>query len=753
MAGQLYPLPYGAFSSDYLTAYEAVVIEPVTYAEIWSGVTSAFPADNVLLLGNIEVTQGSVTIDRSNVIRRTASNVTMLLDAAGELLPIAGDAATDSTGLFSPEGHELKLFKGIVESDVPGRAPYLIAPSAPTLPYTVTTGMNDTFIYTPITTGIPDTFTVAAGTYSTLAALATAINDALDGSSVAFSTYVTVSDNGTNLVFTSTTTGTTHNGDTLTQPDAGYPFTSSANDGGTGDPVVVTAPAGIVDGDLLLAFVYNSGASNTVVTPPSGWTLVDTTNDSPADDDIMWLYTKVASSEPSTYTWSFDQEFSVVGILDYGPGTIDTDVTNFDNTADVLTSAFTAAAAGEKVVVGAGNYLGDSLTTPAGLTERISDAELEDQSLFVYDEVNATTSVPSFTGTWITYGANPWIAITVAIVVGSGMSPFLSDIGVGASGELEDGVDPDSGSEVAALGVFFIEEVDVVNDTNGVTLVGTLKDRGQWLARNLFTTPFVTDGTDEVGAAIIDILANACPHNYVPFPAMAGFETFSTYVPAVATFKIGDDPWQAAQDMAANAGLELYFDYDGVLTLANTPDPNSVDSCVTYAEGTTTAPTTISRALNNESVPNIVCVVSEGSSVAAPIAVYWWDDNPSSPTFYADTPSGGFTTPQYVLPLVDSTAHYPPCVQQFDSTLIGPTFQADQAQAIALAIGLTSIGSLEKSTFTIRDQPAHDIDDVVTIQRVIAGIPEDTLYILDQVVIDLTPLKETQFTGRLVYAT
>ena len=42
---------------------------------------------------------------------------------------------------------------------------------------------------------------------------------------------------------------------------------------------------------------------------------------------------------------------------------------------------------------------------------------------------------------------------------------------------------------------------------------------------------------------------------------------------------------------------------------------------------------------------------------------------------------------------------------------------------MALAIGLTSIGSLEKSTFTLRDQPAHDIDDVITCLRVRAGIP------------------------------
>jgi hypothetical protein len=428
MPGQLYPLPYGAFSPAYLPAYQAPVIMPKAYAEIWSGINPANLEDeNTLLYGPLQVTAGAVTIDRSNVIRRTATNVTMLPDVGGYLLPIAGEAATDDTGLFSPEGHELRLYKGILEDE--------------------------------------------------------------------------------------------------------------------------------------------------------------------------------------SYT------------------------------------------------------------------------------------------------------------------------------------------------EYAKLGVFFISEVDVVNDSNGVTLVGTLKDRGQWLSRNTFSVPYVTNGTSEVGQVILDILLQPLlPYVILPFPVMSGFATISPYVPTVSSYKIGDDPWQAAQDQAAAAGLELFFDYDGVLTIQAVPDPNSIDPCVTYLEGTTTAPVTISRALNNDDVPNIVCVVSQGSGVTAPVAVYWWEDDPESAMYYAPTPAGGFTTPQYVLPLIDAAATYPPLLQRFESTLIGPTFQADQAQAVALAIGLTSKGSLEKTTFTIRDQPAHDIDDVIYTQRVVAGIPEatDTYYILDQVVIDLTPLKPVQITGRLV---
>lgn len=88
---------------------------------------------------------------------------------------------------------------------------------APTggLPASVGGGYNQ-FVWTPVATLVPETFTVADGDYSTLSALATAVGAATGSTSgEPFSTYVTVSNNGTGLVLTSVATGPQHNGDAV----------------------------------------------------------------------------------------------------------------------------------------------------------------------------------------------------------------------------------------------------------------------------------------------------------------------------------------------------------------------------------------------------------------------------------------------------------------------------------------------------------------------------------------------------------
>lgn len=317
-------------------------------------------------------------------------------------------------------------------------------------------------------------------------------------------------------------------------------------------------------------------------------------------------------------------------------------------------------------------------------------------------------------------------------------------------------IEPGPTTEYAQLGVYLIGEVVVNDDGTGVTLVGTVSDRGQWISRRGFAGPGSVSGAvyGVVGDCIVSILGGAdigdAAFTYAG-SAWSGGSSPCPYIPGNITFTVGDDPWQICCDLAATAGLELYFDYEGNLVLDYVPDPNSITPCVSYLEGTSTAPVSIARDLSNVSVPNCICVMSQGSSTTAPVMVWWWDSNSSSETYYAPGPAGGFdpSTPQYTLP--GQVGTYPRMIQEFNSSVIGPTFQAEQAQAVAIAIGLTSIGSLEAATFTIRDQPAHDVDDVITFQRVIAGIPSSTNYIVDQVQVDLTPTTAEQLTTRLVY--
>jgi hypothetical protein len=58
------------------------------------------------------------------------------------------------------------------------------------------------------------------------------------------------------------------------------------------------------------------------------------------------------------------------------------------------------------------------------------------------------------------------------------------------------------------------------------------------------------------------------------------------------------------------------------------------------------------------------------------------------------------------------------------------------------------LGTIEGVTFTIRDNPAQDADDVILVSDTRGGINTPTLYVLDTVTVDLGTAA-LQMTGRL----
>jgi hypothetical protein len=95
------------------------------------------------------------------------------------------------------------------------------ADSAPTLPVTIVTGVNDQFRLSGNHGN--ETFTIAAGVYTTLGDLKTAVG-AATGNYVPgdlFSFWVTTTDNGTNLVFTLVAPGASGNGVTIIEGNGG----------------------------------------------------------------------------------------------------------------------------------------------------------------------------------------------------------------------------------------------------------------------------------------------------------------------------------------------------------------------------------------------------------------------------------------------------------------------------------------------------------------------------------------------------
>jgi hypothetical protein len=78
-------------------------------------------------------------------------------------------------------------------------------------------------------------------------------------------------------------------------------------------PLVITKPAGITAGDLLIASV--EWAQGGTITPPAGWSLVF------AEGTEHAVYQKIATgSEPASYSFTFSVAANIVGaVLDYTP--------------------------------------------------------------------------------------------------------------------------------------------------------------------------------------------------------------------------------------------------------------------------------------------------------------------------------------------------------------------------------------------------------------------------------------------------
>lgn len=64
--------------------------------------------------------------------------------------------------------------------------------------------------------------------------------------------------------------------------------------------LTLSVPPGVVNGDILFAFIRSGRGSGTTVTPPSGWTQQVFSN----TDPVVYAFSRVASSEPASYTWT-----------------------------------------------------------------------------------------------------------------------------------------------------------------------------------------------------------------------------------------------------------------------------------------------------------------------------------------------------------------------------------------------------------------------------------------------------------------
>lgn len=81
---------------------------------------------------------------------------------------------------------------------------------------------------------------------------------------------------------------------------------ASSTGTGTSSTLTVNVPSGTVNGDVMVAAIGVQAAtlSNATISTPSGWTQRGTTQQINGIQSLA-VFTRVASSEPASYTWTF----------------------------------------------------------------------------------------------------------------------------------------------------------------------------------------------------------------------------------------------------------------------------------------------------------------------------------------------------------------------------------------------------------------------------------------------------------------
>lgn len=182
-------------------------------------------------------------------------------------------------------------------------------------------------------------------------------------------------------------------------------------------------------------------------------------------------------------------------------------------------------------------------------------------------------------------------------------------------------------------------------------------------------------------------------------------------ITATSTTKVGALVWErdrdkAILDLAKSIGAWVFFDRDGVATVANQPILGPTSNWLLDAS-TTGVLTSLDRQRSRERTYNIVVVSSSKSDGAVPFAPqYVWDNDPLSPTFAGPGTFG--PTP----PSATSAGPFGQVPYFYESPLLATAAQAITAGRAILAktTGLASRVSLGSVP-----NPAVDALDVIDV--------------------------------------
>ena len=206
------------------------------------------------------------------------------------------------------------------------------------------------------------------------------------------------------------------------------PAWQSASAGSLGATLslVITKPAGTVDGDLLVAFVANNTAAT--ITAPAGWTLI--VSQARATNSLQAAWWRIASGEPADYTFTQTVSGSLSGSIHRISGhhatPVDVSAAAASTAQDTAPTAptVTTTAADTLLVYSASAEAAAqaSITAPAGMTER---AEVLAGAGRNHHVATQTLGAAGATGTRAATLATAahWVALNVAVAPAAAAPP------------------------------------------------------------------------------------------------------------------------------------------------------------------------------------------------------------------------------------------------------------------------------------------------------------------------------------------
>lgn len=272
---------------------------------------------------------------------------------------------------------------------------------------------------------------------------------------------------------------------------------------------------------------------------------------------------------------------------------------------------------------------------------------------------------------------------------------------------------PDATVELVSLGIFRLDEVTVSDSGENLELRVSGLDRSARVIDARFETSGQIDAGTNVTTAIQTLLTSI-GINALDLDA-------TSHTTPLTAYEAGGDRWALAQDLAKAAGMDLYFDGDGVcvmrqITLA------ADNPVATLSEGDDGVLLTATRSWTRAGAFNAVIATGEKAADTAPPSGIAKDLNPASPTYYL----GRFgQVPRF-----------------YSSPLLTTDAQCADAAASILA---REIGTTQTIDFGAIVNPALEPGDVATITRERAKVTREA-HVIDSLTIPLT--HDQQMTGK-----